>query len=88
MDPLVELVAYDSVDHVSKPGPRELWQVSLLREVIVELWKVVPDVEEVLGGKPLVVGQLDDPTGGLLNNYRRISAFKATYTSYGPSPGP
>ena len=56
LNPLVELVTNDGVDHIGKPGPRDLRQVSLVWEVLVELGVVGPDVEQVLGGKPVVVG--------------------------------
>ena len=68
MNPLVKRVADDGVGHVGKPRSRELRQVSLLWEVVVDLRKVGPDVEEVLGGKSLVVGQFNYPAGGLFNN--------------------
>ena len=55
MNPLVELVADDGVNHVGKPAPRDLWQVSLFWEVLVKLRVVRPDVEQVLGGEPIVV---------------------------------
>ena len=88
LNPLVEPVADDGVDHIGKPGPRDLRQVSLFWEVLVELGVVGPDVEQVLGGKPVVVGQIDHLASGLFDNYGRISVFKDTYTSCGPSPGP
>ena len=55
LNPLVELVADDGVNHVGKPAPRDLMQVSFVWEVLVELWVVGPDVEQVLGGEPVVV---------------------------------
>ena len=55
LNPLVELVADDGVNHVGKPAPRDLRQVSLFWEVLVKLRVVRPDVEQVLGGEPIVV---------------------------------
>ena len=68
MNPLVKRVADDGVGYVSEPRSRELRQVSLFWEVVVDLGKVGPDVKEVLGGKSLVVGQFNYPAGGLLDN--------------------
>ena len=68
LDPLVELVADDRVDHVGEPAPRDLWQVSLLWEVLIELGVFVPDVDQVLGGETVVVRQLDHLACGLINN--------------------
>ena len=56
LHPLVELVADNRVNHVGEPGPRDLWQVALLREVLAELGVVAPDIEEVFGGQPVVMG--------------------------------
>ena len=55
LNPLVELVADDGVNHIGKPAPRDLRQVSLFWEVLVKLRVVRPDVEQVLGGEPIVV---------------------------------
>ena len=55
MNPLVEPIADDGVNHVGKPAPRDLMQVSLFWEVLVKLRVVRPDVEQVLGGEPIVV---------------------------------
>ena len=55
LNPLVELVTNDGVDHVGKPAPRDLMQVSLFWEVLVKLRVVRPDVEQVLGGETIVV---------------------------------
>ena len=68
LNPLVELVADDGVNHVGKPAPRDLMQVSLFWEVLVELRVFGPDVEQVFGGEPVVMGQLDYPASGLLDN--------------------
>ena len=68
LNPLAELVTNDGVDHVGKPAPRDLMQVSLFWEVLVELRVFGPDVEQVFGGEPIVVGQLDHPASGLLDN--------------------
>ena len=68
LDPLVEFVTDNRVDHVGEPSPRDLWQVALLREVLAELGVIASDVEEVLGGQPVVMGQIDYSTGNLLNN--------------------
>ena len=43
-------------------------QVSLFWEVLVELRVFGPDVEQVFGGEPVVMGQLDYPASGLLDN--------------------
>ena len=55
LNPLVELVTDDGVNHIGKPAPRDLRQVSLFWEVLVKLRVVRPDVEQVLGGEPIVV---------------------------------
>ena len=55
LNPLVELVADDGVNNIGKPAPRDLRQVSLFWEVLVKLRVVRPDVEQVLGGEPIVV---------------------------------
>ena len=68
LDPLVEPVTDDGVDHVGQPGTWDLRQVPLLREVVVELGVVAPDTEEVLGGQTVVMGQIDHPAGDLLDN--------------------
>ena len=68
LNPLVELVTNDGVDHVGKPAARDLMQVSLFWEVLVELGVFGPDVEQVFGGESIVVGQLDHPASGLFDN--------------------
>ena len=55
MYPLVELVAYDGVDYVGEPGPRNSRQVSFIWEVVVQLGVLGSDIEQVLGSKPLVM---------------------------------
>ena len=55
LNPLVELVADDGVNHVGKPAPRDLWQVSLFWKVLVKLRVVRPDVEQIFSGETIVV---------------------------------
>ena len=60
VDPVLELLAHDGVDHVRKVGPAQLGDLLAGRQCSFHISVVLGELEDVLDGQPLELRDVDD----------------------------